>query len=395
MPTETTNYDHIPVFDADNHIYEPIEALTKYLPEQHRNKIQLVQIGRKTRLALRGHITDYIPNPTFEVISAPGSHADYYAGKNPLGLTLREMAGDPIRLTDAMRWPDARLALMDEQRIAGAIMYPTLASLVEFRVADDPDLTHDVLHALNQWIDEVWSFNLKDRVYSAAALTLALVDRAVEELEWVLTRGAKAILLRPSPVVGYHGSRTISLPEFDPFWARVQEAGVAVCIHGTQPVTARYADWWEPRESENAFSETPYRHFVQWHRDVQDTLAGFIFHGTFTRFAGLRVASVENGAEWVREFQDKLALLARRYPKTFAQDPIEQFRQHVYVNPFWEEDVNELVELCGESQVMFGSDYPHAEGLAHPRDFFSNLKGMDEGLIRRIVHDNVLELLNA
>lgn len=388
-------FDHIPVFDADNHIYEPIEALTKYLPERHKGKVQLVQVGNRTRIALRGQITDYIPNPTFEVVAAPGAHAKFYAGINPEGLTLREMSGKPIRLTEAMRFPEARLALMDEQRIEGTIMFPTLANLVEYHVADDPMLTHDLIHALNQWIDEVWTFDRGGRVYSAAAITLALVDRAVEELEWALDRGARVLLMRPAPVVGFQGSRAFSLPEFDPFWARVEEAGVAVCLHATETVLARYADLWEPVGNENAFQMSPFRHLLQAHRDIEDTLAGLICHGTLQRFPGLRFASVENGAEWVAPFLDNLARSARRNPKSYPVDPVEQFRQHVFVNPFWEEDIPELLDRVGDHRVLYGSDYPHPEGLADPREYFDFIEDLDEATIKRIVHDNALELLGV
>ena len=78
------------------------------------------------------------------------------------------MAGERFRLQESMRWPEPRLKSMDEHRVSRAMVYPTLADLVEFHVADDPDLTHDVLHTLNEWMHEVWSFNLGDRVYPAA-----------------------------------------------------------------------------------------------------------------------------------------------------------------------------------------------------------------------------------
>ncbi len=393
MSDKFTAFDHIPMFDADNHLYEPIEALTQYLPKRHQHKVQLVQVGRKTRIALRGEITDYIPNPTFEVVAAPGSHVDFYAGNNPDGLTLREMGGDPIRLQDAMRWPEPRLALMHEQGLSGALLYPTLANLVEFHVSDDPDFTHDLLHALNEWLHEVWTFNLEGRIYPAAVITTALVDRAIVELEWALDRGAKAILMRPSPVVGYHGSRAFSLPEFDPFWARVQEADIGVCLHGTQPITSRYAAWWEPSDSENAFTGGPFLGMLLGHRDIQDTITGLICHGTFHRFPGLRIASVENGADWVPELFRKLRSSAKKFPKHYPEDPIEVFRRNVYITPFWEENIADLIELCGNDRVMYGSDYPHPEGLAEPRAFLGHLDGMDDALVQRIVHDNTRQLI--
>jgi predicted TIM-barrel fold metal-dependent hydrolase len=395
MTSADNRFADVPLFDVDNHIYEPIEALTQYLPANRRGAIEMVQVRGRSRIALRGQITDFIPNPTFEVVAAPGSHADYYAGNNPEGLSLREMGGAPIRLTDAMRWPDARLALMDEQGVERTIIYPTLANLVEFHTADDPDLTCDLMHGLNQWIDEVWQFNRGDRMYSAAVLSLGLVDRAVEELEWVLDRGAKTVLLRPAPVIGRHGSRAFSLPEFDPFWARVEEAGIAVCLHGSQPYGSHYAEQWEPRSNENFFSETPYRLMLMLYRDIQDTLAALICHGTFIRFPGLRIASVENGAHWVGDFFRTLQHSAKRYPKSYPVDPVEQFRQHVYINPFWEEDVAELVELCGADRVLYGSDYPHPEGLAEPRAFFEQLAPLDDALVRRIMYDNARELVDV
>lgn len=39
-------------------------------------------------------------------------------------------------------------------------MFPTLASLLEERMRDDPELIHAVVHSLNQWLDEVWSFRV-------------------------------------------------------------------------------------------------------------------------------------------------------------------------------------------------------------------------------------------
>ncbi|OOK78643.1 putative amidohydrolase 2 [Mycobacterium kansasii] len=77
-------------------------------------------------------------------------------------------------------------------------MFPTLASLVEERMKDDPEMTHDVIHALNQWMYETWSFNYRDRIFATPVITLPIVDRALEELEWCLERGARTVLVRPA-----------------------------------------------------------------------------------------------------------------------------------------------------------------------------------------------------
>lgn len=61
-----------PVFDADNHMYETQEALTKFLPDNRKHVIDYVQVRGRTKIVVRGHISEYIPNPTFEVVARPG-----------------------------------------------------------------------------------------------------------------------------------------------------------------------------------------------------------------------------------------------------------------------------------------------------------------------------------
>ena len=94
-----------PIFDADQHMYETPDALTRYLPEQFKRDVQFVQMGRHTRIAILGKITEYIPNPTFDRVARPGAWEKYYSGQNSEGLTLRELAGTPIESLPAFRGP--------------------------------------------------------------------------------------------------------------------------------------------------------------------------------------------------------------------------------------------------------------------------------------------------
>ena len=94
---------------------------------------------------------------------------------------------------------------MDELGLDRALMWPTLASLLEERLSNDPKATHVVVHALNQWMHEHWTFNYEGRIFPSPVITLPIVDEAIKELEWVVERGAKIILIRPAPVPGYRG----------------------------------------------------------------------------------------------------------------------------------------------------------------------------------------------
>jgi len=104
------------------------------------------------------------------------------------------------------------------------------------------------------------------------------------------------------------------------------------------------------------------------------------------------MASVENGAEFLPDFFRKLGSICRKMPGYFSEDPAESFRRHVWINPFWEDDVNETVALMGADRVVFGSDWPHIEGLPSPLDYAVELKDLDAADRRRVLLDNALEL---
>src|SRR5262245_66488014 len=148
-----------PVFDADNHLYETQEALTKFLPDRYRGAVDYVDVRGRKKIVIKGQISNYIPNPTFEVVARPGAMEEYFRVGNPEGKDRRAIFGEPMRAPAAFREPAPRLELMDEQGIDRALMFPTLASLLEERMRDDPLLIHAAIHSLNEWMYETWQFD--------------------------------------------------------------------------------------------------------------------------------------------------------------------------------------------------------------------------------------------
>jgi predicted TIM-barrel fold metal-dependent hydrolase len=359
-----------PVFDGDNHLYETRDALTKFLPPEYGDAIRYVEVDGRTKIATMGQISDYIPNPTFDVVAAPGAQEDYFRHGNPEGKTHREILGKPIRSTDAFREPGPRLALLDEQGVDKSMMYPTLASLVEERFRDYPEATHTIIHALNQWLHETWSFDYRGRIFTTPIITLPIVEKAIEELDWAVEHGARAVLIRPAPVPGSRGSRSFALPEFDPFWKRVTEADVLVVMHASDSGYSKYANDWEGAGEFRPFQPTPFRSYYSLARNpAEDAVAALACHGLLTRFPELRIAMVENGTTWLPRLLQNLADTHKKMPQLYAEDPLEAIQRCVYFNPFWEENVAELAKLVGIDHLFFGSDYPHPEGLADPLSY--------------------------
>lgn len=144
----------LPIYDADNHMYETRDSSTKLLPPEFTGLIKYVEVEGRTKIAIKNQISGYIPNPTFEVVPRPRAQQDYFMHGNKEGKSRRDILGKAINAEDAFFWPERRLARMDELGIDKAIMWPTLASLLEERLVDDPNATHAVIHSLNPWMHE-------------------------------------------------------------------------------------------------------------------------------------------------------------------------------------------------------------------------------------------------
>jgi predicted TIM-barrel fold metal-dependent hydrolase len=385
-----------PTFDADNHMYETRDAFTRHLPDRYKSAIEYVELHGRTKIMIRGTVSDYIPNPTFDVVARPGAQEEYYRNGNPEGKSYREIVGQPMRCLPGFREPGPRIELMDELGVDQSLMFPTLASLLEERMRDDLELTHAAIHALNEWMYEEWQFDYENRIFSTPVITLPLVDKAIEELEWVVERGAKAVLIRPAPVPAYRGSRSFGFPEFDPFWQAVVDADVLVAMHSSDSGYSRYQSDWTGPEEMLPFRLDSFRMMTIKGRPIEDTMAALACHGVLARFPDLRVASIESGGDWVVPFLEHLEDVYSKMPQAFDGDPVEQFKRSVYVSPFHEDNFDVLIGAIGADHLLFGSDYPHPEGLAEPCTFVDRLpEGLPAADVRDIMGANLARIMKV
>ncbi|HVM64009.1 MAG TPA: amidohydrolase family protein [Acidimicrobiales bacterium] len=386
-------------FDSDNHLYERQEALTKYIPRDYEGIIKYVDVNGRTKLAIADHISDYIPNPTFARVAVPGGFGNdvtrpHEKERNPGLPGVSPTGGAKVRAMpspEAFFDPEPRLELMKDMGIDRTLLWPTLASVVEERLVSDPDAAVAVVHALNQWMHEHWTYAYSDAIYATPIVSLAAGnDRAIEELEYVHERGAKIFLLRVAPVPTWKGRRSFALPEFDPFWARVQELDIVVGMHSGDPGYTRYTNEWEglgDREF-RAFVNNGSPGFLMLASDknpVVDACASIIGHGLATRFPRLKFMPVEYWAGWVRPFVAKLQRASEKSAVLFDEDPFAVFTRNVWVHTFHEPDPQGLIDLgLPADHLMFGSDFPHPEGMADPLAYSEVVSGMpleDQALI--------------
>ncbi len=395
MTTEITT-----LFDADSHYWEPSDAFTRYRDPKFADRgLVLRHVGGQTRYFFGDRPHPIIPGPgDVHRRPRPGALYEYFQGK-----MSKARVGDELACEDPAAHPewfqrDARLACMDEQGIEAAWLFPSQGVCMEGPMQPDIEASIEVLRAFNRWLQDDWGFAYQDRIFGVPFLTLSDVDGAVAELEWCLEHGACVISIRNGPAFTPDGNRSPGDPMFDPFWARVQEAGVVVTAHagfedGYVDVAEAVAGTWQlnPQYTEGkdaADNVAGLTAHLMKHRLIQDFATVLVANKLFERFPGLRFAYIENGADWVGPLLHTLQMVNGQNPGMFKSNPVDQFIEHCWVAPFVEDDVETLARHLPVDRILFGSDWPHAEGLPEPRSFLTKVSAFPLEDQRKILGGN-------
>ena len=383
--------------DADNHYYEPLDAFTRHLDRKFAWRgVRPVQDGKHVQILIGGRVNRFVPNPSFDPIIVPGCLDAFFRGQVPKGVDPRTlMKVEPLR--EEYRDRDKRVEIVEKQGLETVLLFPTFGVTVEHALRDDPEATFAALGAFNRWLEEDWGFDYRGRLITAPMLSLADPAAACAELDSLLARGARMLHVRPAPVPGPNGtSRSLGDRLHDPVWARIAEASIPVAFHlGDSGYNLLSAAWGGAAEFQGFGPADVLGRLVVSDRAIHDTIASLVVDGVFKRHPALRVASIENGSDFLHVLVKRLRKQANQTPWVFPEDPLDTIRQHVWVSPYCEEDLQALAELIGTRRILFGSDWPHGEGLERPIDFVKELSGFDDAAVRRVMRENCLELLGG
>lgn len=382
--------------DADNHYYEPYDCFTRYIDPEFSDRAVNVRVDVKGRgkLFFGDRQFKYMRVIQTDYIGAPGSLRSMLDDMdNQDGFVHRDVIRGWDHPDMMQRGP--RIAKMNEQGVLGGLLLGTMMLQAENELHDDVAALYANIRAYNRWLDDEWGYDRDGRIVTAPMITLLDPDLAVSELDRVLALGAKAVVMKPGPLWGHSPVD----PRYDGFWARLQDANAKLVFHSTDP---RYIAILGVQFGESATpsmqGQTPFQWYVTSGKPVADTLANYTLNNLFGRFPGLEVVALECGINWVVPLLhdiDHAAHMGRQghWPGgEVPGHPSEVLMQHLYVSPFYEEDVVGLVHDIGAERVIFGSDYPHPEGVAEPIDFANKLNGLSDEQVRRIMRDNAANL---
>lgn len=382
-----------PVFDVDQHYYEPLDAFTRHCPKGWEERtVQIATINNRVRAIVGGKLDKTVTNPTFDPIVKPGVMSEYFRG-NPSGKQLSEYLSEREPIPAHYRDRDERLKKLDEQELQCIWMLPSLGMGFEEGLQYDVEAAAVAFRSFNRFLLDDWGYNYQDRIFTAPYLAFGDVDAAVAEVEHGLEHGARVFVVRPQAVYTTDGWLSPGNPHFDPIWARIQEAGAVLVPHIGEVGGAGLDKYVEHHGNIIGGFAPPLEVAVGHDRAIGSYLGALTCDKLFERFPDLHVASVENGAEFLPLLLRGLNRAGFQRPGYFTSDPVEQFKEHVWVAPFWEDDLAEVVDLIGADHVLFGSDYPHPEGVAEPRQYEKIATELGDPVAeRRVLWDNAAAL---
>jgi predicted TIM-barrel fold metal-dependent hydrolase len=425
--------------DADNHFNEPPDCFERYIdPKDSALAIRSVTdpdgqpmqlfagrpskfhsrqvtfsaeelqklLGDTTKVGTRrGNVPQQAGEPQLDVI--PGMLLNRL---NPLkGMTDEQrqaFISEFRHKSEAFGNRDLRLALMDEQGIEKALMFPAAAHDIEYEFADNIPALYANIRAFNRWMLEEVGYNVKNRMFLPPYIALADPDLAIKELEQVIADGTTIIQTKSGHAHGGpanpSGGRSPADPIYDRFWSIVNEAGIRLAVHLGGTDYQKYgADWSEDPEA--VFGDfDAFQWVMYWgDRPAMELTAGLILHNFFGRYPNIKVCLSEMGTVWLPytlRKMDHAFLMGRKakYSPTGRLDrrPSEIFRQHFIVAPYPEENVGRIVAEIGIEPIVFGSDFPHGEGLAYPDQYVgAQLNEFNADDQRKIMRDNLENFL--
>jgi uncharacterized protein len=302
------------------------------------------------------------------------------------------------RLSD----PDLRIKDQDRDGVQAEVLYGILGATGRM---NDPEATVEVMRIYNEWLADFCSTH-PERFAGLASIPNSSLDAAITEIERVAKRGA----LRGLDIANSPDLKPLWDPYWNPLWEVINASGLPLHFHtvggyvpehirkivlvGSDPTRARQPDApaVDLAVARAAFATS----ITQFQVNMANILASMIFSGAFERYRGLRLVLGEAGIGWIpyvlwrmdAEWEDQFKDLSLKMP------PSEYWKRQCYATYQTDPIGVKLLDEIGVDRVMWGSDFPHPDGVwPDSREYVQREMGhLPAGVRRKIVCENAAQL---
>ena len=324
---------------SDSHIIEPVDLWEKRIDSRFKD--------RAPRVVREGDYDQwYCDGASFGAIGTNQQAGVRFEEPEKLN-RAGSMDTAPLGGLD----PDAHVMDLELDGVVGAVLYPS-QGLSLWRVPAS-DILSAVFRAYNDYLAE-FCHPYPDRLKGIAMINVDEVEDAVGELERATRLGLVGAMITVRPMLRYDH------PTYERLWAAAQDLRMPLSLHIG---TAR----WRPGVDMLALAQDAL-FFATVETDVRESLGAIILSGVFERFPKLRMGAIEFEVLWAPYFMGRIDNVYRERAigvagHRFKSDalPSDFFRSNVFVS-FQEDDLGiQLRHEVGVENLMWASDYPHAE----------------------------------
>lgn len=371
--------DGFRVADSDMHVFEPPDLWQRYIDPAFRHvaPVGLTEMRRDMRVRVKS-----------AVLLRIGSVRPLREGADPWKQDYESVYAEAER----RNWdPDSQRDAMDREGLDLAVLFPTRGLFVlgldtPQVVGPDglePEFAAAIARAYNDWLHDFCRAH-PDRFLGAAMVAPHDVGAAVSEARRCVEEyGFRAVFLAPGCV----NRRPWHDPAYDPLWAECERLDVPVAFHGGGQTYLR------PDFSLEVFDKLLMWHTFSQPLGVMSVAVSLTAGGVFERFPRLRVALLEGNCSWAPwlfyRLDEHYEWLGAYEAPDLRRRPSEYFRTNCFVSvDADEEPVRQYVEVFGDENLVFSTDYPHADSkFPHAVETFLRLPISEESK-RKILWEN-------
>jgi predicted TIM-barrel fold metal-dependent hydrolase len=281
---------------------------------------------------------------------------------------------------------DPELRLRDQERdgVQAEILYGILGATMRL---NDDEAADEMLRIYNDWLAGFCATH-PDRYAGLACIPNHSPEAAAAEIR----RAARKGVARGVEIARRHDMTPLWDPWWEPVWQAVEETGLPLHFHtiggGRRPDLTKLA----PKVALAARASG----ITQFQMHMADVLLSMIFSGALERHRGLKLVIGEAGigwipyvlnrmdAEWEEQFRDL----------DLKMKPSEYWRRQCFATYQTDPVGAKLVDEIGEDNIMWGSDFPHPDGVWPDSQevIARELSQLPAAQRRKIVCDNAARL---
>jgi predicted TIM-barrel fold metal-dependent hydrolase len=329
------------IVDTDTHQMEPAAMWEEYIdPRFTADAPRLQQIDGRTAMGVEG-----------ESLTAEGKYP--FSTPEFVAALMRGMQRFE-RARGAQFNADSRLQDMDAEGVDVQIIYPTVGGQLLGREFRDPALLAACCRAYNDW-SAAYCQAAPERLRWAAMLPVQDVELALAEARRTAAAGAVSFYVRPNPVRG----RNLYHRDYFPLWSEIERLDKPICLHDSgSPHLPSYGERMDTHTT---------GHIIAHPFEAMVAMMSLIWYGVAEHFPRLTVVHVEADAGWLPYWLQRMEqhwdFSGNAEHPDLKLRPTEYFRRNFFVACRGDEmTLRSVVDLVGDDNVLFNTDYPHPDG---------------------------------